>query len=510
MKRRTLLGLVATLSGTTVVGTSAFSSARLTRSVSVEVVGDGSALLQLEPCHDTSETEGLAPSDFVEDTGGTIAIDLTGDNENIEDGKGKGITESSLWRIPKAFRITNAGSQAVCVDLQLVDSDGEPPKVGLDGDEEVTVDLDGDGDDERTITSEDPAVVFYSGIDDSPDNRLGWDELNPGQPDAIHLEPSDSECIGFNIRKFGLSSDSDQLEGLTLRIKADANAGCIEDDQGTDKKPTDSPDSCPVNLGIDFSEVSDDGYDEYENDDGYEIASGSDDLIKIGQRIDEASSIKIGSEDNSADIKIENGVTANGGNAVEVSPDEDGHETIEIGSGNNGAIQTNGDGGHITIGSSDGTIKIGGDIDGDEIEISSENEGSDTSNIRISGNIQGTSIHISGVTIGGSISLPGGGSGRGAVDGNIEIEGSTVCGSVENNGNGNISITSSDVGGDIETAGGDAEVEIEDSSVFGSVEFNSGSAHIKNSQIDGNVDYSDGEAEIDDESEISGKLSQHD
>ena len=237
MKRRTLLGSAAmTFGGASLLGTHAFTSVEAERSISIDVQEDGNAFLELAPCdedsdveidHDESISRDFDPSNVVDDDDRDISIDLTGSNPDLG---GSGITNNAVWRFPKALRIKNAGSQPVCVDVQLVNTNDEYPRVGLNESENVNIDIDGDEDHEKTISSEDPAVVFYSG-DSSENHRFSWDKLDTGSENAIHLEPSGSKCIGFNIRTFGFNHDSAQLKGLTLRIRADTNAGCAEEEE---------------------------------------------------------------------------------------------------------------------------------------------------------------------------------------------------------------------------------------------------------------------------------------
>ena len=224
MKRRTLLGSAAmTLGGASVIGTGAFTSVEAERSISVDVVGDKSAFLQLLPtCKsdgdrdgenneggDTNGDSSLRSSDFVytkED--GTIAIDLT---ESIDDNgsrkiDGAGITEDSLWRFPNAFKIANQGTQAVAVDFEVRDEDGEI-EISSDGAAEV-------GGKMRDYDKSDPAVVFYPGSNDAPGNLF-----NDGD-NGLVLKPSNYQCIGFNVRTFGGSDDP--FNNANLRITADA------------------------------------------------------------------------------------------------------------------------------------------------------------------------------------------------------------------------------------------------------------------------------------------------
>ena len=173
MKRRTLLGSAAmTFGGASLLGTHAFTSVEAERSISIDVQEDGNAFLELAPCdedsdveidHDGSISRDFHPSNVVDADDGDVSIDLTESNPNLS---GSGITNDAVWRFPKALRISNAGSQPVCVDFQLINTDGKSPRVGLDEHQEINIGINGDENHEKTISSEDPAVVFYPG--DSP------------------------------------------------------------------------------------------------------------------------------------------------------------------------------------------------------------------------------------------------------------------------------------------------------------------------------------------------------
>lgn len=243
MKRRTLLGSAAmTLGGASVIGTGAFTSVKAERSLSVDVVGDESAFLQLEPecgiendIQSSDESGGAGESnagtppqssDFVYENDGTIAIDLTESIARNGAGNisGEGITGDSLWRFPNAFKIKNQGTQPVCIDLQVQNNDGQ--EITLNSDGEATV----GGDKVREFSKSDPAVVFYPGTNDTRGNLFN----NEGT-DGLLLNPSGadsprSQCIGFNVRTFGFGSDSadNPLEDAKLIIRADAGGACRE------------------------------------------------------------------------------------------------------------------------------------------------------------------------------------------------------------------------------------------------------------------------------------------
>jgi hypothetical protein len=218
MKRRTLLGSAAmTLGGASVIGTGAFTSVEAERSISVDVVGDGSAFLQLEASPNCGNG-GSSPrsSDFVYQKDGTIGINLTGDitDLNQEAGingsriNGSGITKNSLWRFPNAFKIVNQGTQSVVIDFEV-----------QEGSQEITISSPGKtqvGGEDRVFDSGDPAVVFYPGSNDAPRNLFN-DEKN-----GLVLSPSDGQCIGFNVRTFGFTNNNNPLNNANLKITADA------------------------------------------------------------------------------------------------------------------------------------------------------------------------------------------------------------------------------------------------------------------------------------------------
>jgi len=221
MKRRTLLGSAAmTFGGASVLGTNAFTSVEAERSVSVDVVGDASAFLKLEPCdhggsvevsdEDDQRNTEINPSDAVVVEDGMIRIDLTKHNGKLA---GHGVTEDSVWRFPNALDITNQGSQPVCVDM-CVGTD-----IGADdcGVPEVGAVDDDDG--ELEFNEGDPAVILYQG-EDRETFGAGIDTTTS----PLSLEQGDNACVGFDVRTFGLSGKD--LSDMTLLIRADAGDDC--------------------------------------------------------------------------------------------------------------------------------------------------------------------------------------------------------------------------------------------------------------------------------------------
>lgn len=113
MKRRTyLLGLAAgTGSAASVLGTGAFSSAKLSRQVSIEVVPDDQAVIALKATHS---------GDAIQVEDGKFTIDAAkGDNKGIKAGSTR---EFGDWNPPgkvktAAIQVVNQGSQAQTVEF---------------------------------------------------------------------------------------------------------------------------------------------------------------------------------------------------------------------------------------------------------------------------------------------------------------------------------------------------------------------------------------------------------
>jgi len=231
MKRRTLLGSAAmTLGGASVLGTGAFTSVKAERSISVDVAGDASAFLKLEPCSDAGGTVSVDSDDDGDDTNdinpnfhssdavvnqnGMVRIDLTKHNGKLA---GNGVTEDAVWRFPSALKITNQGTQRVCVDLRVGSAS--------DGGGWGVPSVEGEVDDDLDFGQGDPAIIIYNGSGE----ETSGSEIDTADT-RLSLEQGASECVGFDVRTFGL--DDTDFSNMTLRIKADAESGCAESGEG--------------------------------------------------------------------------------------------------------------------------------------------------------------------------------------------------------------------------------------------------------------------------------------
>ena len=504
MKRRTLLGLGATVGGASILGTNAFSNARADRRVDVEVVGDGNAFLQIEPCSDDSSGS-LSPSDFVETDGGTVAIDLTENNDRIPNGDG--ITKDSLWRIPNAFRITNAGTRSVCVDLGFA---GGVPEIKAAGEAEVLTE-------KRSYEPGDPAVVFYPATDDSDEARIVPKEPDTTDPTAIHLQPSDSQCIGFNIRTFGLESDSTTLEGLTLLIRATTGDECEADENKPSVSGGPGPiESCPVTLDLDDlgpdinrsppSELGPTGISvdvnggkNKEQEDGNELCiggncdSGDDGSELVFQEVvnkSEGAAVEIQPEKDQT-IKIGDSVRTNGGD-VRINTEENSG-TVKIG----GSVRTDGGGVRINTGGSSGTVKIGGRVDAQANQTGNDGGKITVYDAAVNGGDDETpalvtddqsSITVRGAEIGDQLETDGEikVNAPDNIDNYADVDRTEVAGAIVSageEGGGKITLGKADVGGAV-TTDGQADITIVDAEVAGSVESNGGAITVGSSDND--------------------------
>ena len=212
MKRRTILlgtGAIAG-GGASLLGTGAFSAAQATRSVHIDVVADEDALLQLVPCEDSPNGQYVSGS-----SNGEMVIELSEESnlDAVDDGDGKGVNSEARTLVHRIFEIGNQGTQDVCVDLTVSD----PPTIQEDA--ELP-------DDYYDFGGGDEAVVFYRGDDESA--VLSSDEREPEE--GFTLPVGERECIGLDVRAFGVDEEEELFEDLHLTIVADATADCTEED----------------------------------------------------------------------------------------------------------------------------------------------------------------------------------------------------------------------------------------------------------------------------------------
>jgi hypothetical protein len=218
-RRKFVLGLgAASVSGSALIGSGAFTSVSAERDIAVSTTGDDDAFLRLGAC--TNDAGEAMPNGGYVDQGsdGLFSISLSGDNDNNPPA-GSGVNQYAVSRFDNVFEVCNQGTQSVCVDFAV-----DVPVIPNGADVPDRFDF-GDGD---------LAVVFYRG--GNPDDPINVDDLNADREGAFPLDVGDCQCVGIEVRAFGFETGEDLFEGAELEIVADADAEC------SNKTPTNPPD----------------------------------------------------------------------------------------------------------------------------------------------------------------------------------------------------------------------------------------------------------------------------
>ena len=111
MNRRTvLIGLGGLFAGSgALLGTGAFTTVTAERTVNVETAGDANAFLGIEPFETDNERSNNA-AEYVDTSGETVVIDITGTDEGAT-----GVNENAITAIDRLLKVTNNGTQTVQV-----------------------------------------------------------------------------------------------------------------------------------------------------------------------------------------------------------------------------------------------------------------------------------------------------------------------------------------------------------------------------------------------------------
>jgi len=161
--RRTVLiglgGLVA--GGGALIGTGAFTTVEAERTVSVETAGDADAFLSLTPARDDDE--------YVEQTDGTIQINLDGNDEGAS-----GLNQDAITTFRNLVTVANNGTQTVTsVTLEFTETPGD-----VDAGDTFSFPVDETDDDgEDTVDNGDNVLT---GNNDIPSDLGAGDSVNFG------------------------------------------------------------------------------------------------------------------------------------------------------------------------------------------------------------------------------------------------------------------------------------------------------------------------------------------
>ena len=190
MKRRNFLVGVgsASIGGSAVLGTGAFSRIESDRAVTIAVAEDPNAYLGLDKCNTPNGSYAHL------DDNGHLKIFMDEENPTRDDTPlGDGVNSNSTTRFDRVFQICNQGKEQVCVWIE----DDDWPKTP-------------DGE---------PRIEFY--VEDNSGTSI------IGNGNAVPVEVGGCFCVGMRVKTYGLSEGDTLLEDLddTITIVADVD-GC--------------------------------------------------------------------------------------------------------------------------------------------------------------------------------------------------------------------------------------------------------------------------------------------
>ena len=201
-RRKFLIGVgSASVGGSALLGSGAFSRVESQRSVTIQVAEDPDAYLGMDKCSiDGSDTPNSSYAHL--DDKGHLEILMNPENPTIGDSSlGEGINSDSRMYVDNVFQLCNQGKEDVCV---YIEDDDNWPRAPEGYDEERRVD-------------------FYLG-----DNQ---EASIVGEDNAIGLPLGECVCIGLKTNSKGLSEGDELLEELDneIRVVADVNGDCTFD-----------------------------------------------------------------------------------------------------------------------------------------------------------------------------------------------------------------------------------------------------------------------------------------
>lgn len=202
-RRQLLVGLGGISAGaSTLVGSGAFSAARIQRETSIAVVPDSDALVGLGPCPAEDRT-----SAYVVEENGQFALQISEENDTL---LGDGVNVESIYWFDSVFEACNQSDHGICIDFHVdVPEIPGPVPNGYEN--------------QYGFEAGDDAVVFYEA-----DNRDAVIDVSSSSPDneGYHLAPGDCLCVGFVVRAFGFDAGTDIFADASLTISAFAGDDC--------------------------------------------------------------------------------------------------------------------------------------------------------------------------------------------------------------------------------------------------------------------------------------------
>jgi hypothetical protein len=207
MQRRKLLAAMGSIAagGAAAVGTGAFTSVSAERSVDVNVADDADALLAIR--RDTRDGETPNAQEYVDVSGGTVSIDLTG-----TDSGATGVNDEATTVIDDLLAIENQGTQGVYVGYTHPAS----PNGNFALYHEDQDFLDPDASDPGTDDYDASAGKYTN--DGQLNINTAPDADGDGNPDLVYLEPGD-KLAHIGLFLFG-SPDADAISADPITFRA--------------------------------------------------------------------------------------------------------------------------------------------------------------------------------------------------------------------------------------------------------------------------------------------------
>ena len=190
-RRKFLIGLgSATVGGSALLGSGAFTRVEAQRRVKIEVAEDPDAYLGLDGCVDSPNSSYTRLDDS-----GHLEVEMS--PENPTEAGGQGINSDSFTYFDDVFEIRNQGKQAVCIWIEA-----EPNPELEDPPEEY---------------ADEPRIAFYNSEQD--DFLVEPDE-------SYLLGVGERKCVGIRTMTKGLDAGDQLIENNEIVIHADADADC--------------------------------------------------------------------------------------------------------------------------------------------------------------------------------------------------------------------------------------------------------------------------------------------
>ena len=191
MKRRQLLMTLGTATGvSTVLGTGAFTSANVDRSISVQVANDADAFVSMVP---SPKLNGA----YADIESGQLVVQLNGSDNTPA---GDGVNDDAVTQIKDIFRIRNQGTQEVFVFVEKL------------GDDAITI-FGG------TTTAKNNGNRIY----DAPPSGLIPNEtpVMEGSSNALRTPVGAPIPVGVRVDTTGSNSLNDLSGSLSIRAQAE-------------------------------------------------------------------------------------------------------------------------------------------------------------------------------------------------------------------------------------------------------------------------------------------------